>query len=393
MGERVNAFAYQDRQGIATLKGIWGSNAVWFIKAWRAERDGKGEHSALDAYGSPETFNDFLTERTHALPLFREPTGESTTEAAIQKLEFWISCIIEKLPQRRRKEIGDTRAKISQVRELHDRARRQYLLEGITHAGAALHRLRGLAAGLLPAVVGWNPNADTITLLEKASQWWVDSQVSQAVFSRDEKDLARLPAYVEQMRRDVDLVNVELLRRVGLAISYRSLMLRFKARCERFDAESLRGELASLGRNAKPEDFLTQRCARYLFDQGLNPLFNAPIIKLRPDIYDASGRWTLYVEAKQYSTGNGLKARLVRAAWQVWSTWAELEGAQRLSEGFLLVFRLGGPLIHFDAAARFQNRTLYPVVVDLAPASARGHAEKVRPIQISAAELVPGSSR
>jgi hypothetical protein len=180
-----------------------------------------------------------------------------------------------------------------------------------------------------------------------------------------------------------------LLRRLSLSVSHRALIERFKLRSQRYGADALRAALQRMGSGARREDFLALRCAEYLFDEGLNPLFNAQIVRLRPDLFDSSLPHTLYVEAKQYSEGKGLRAKLRKACWQIWSTWSELEGQSHLTEGFLLVFRLGGPLVTFDTSVRFENRTLYPVLVDLAPNPSRGHAEKIRPIHIGAAEMIP----
>jgi hypothetical protein len=130
------------------------------------------------------------------------------------------------------------------------------------------------------------------------------------------------------MRRDVDVVQMELLGRIGLLLSHRALIMRFKQRCERFEADTLRTAVERLGPQARREDYLTQKCARALFEEGLNPLFNAAIVRLRPDLFDPGAGWTLYVEAKQYSTLATLRANLKKASWQVWSTWSELEGAR-----------------------------------------------------------------
>lgn len=390
LAERIRSFTEHDARGVSQLEEMWRSHSGWFLKIWGAERKGRSDHDAFFAYGHPEQFAEFLTAKEHTLPPFGEPSGESTTGTAIQKLRFWMGAVDKKIPAARSKDLASIRSSIASLEEQHDRSRRQFVLDGSVHAGAALYRLRKFSDGLLPSVVGWNPGEDNLVLLEKAAAWFLESQVSQAVFSHEQRDLARLPQYVEQMRRDVEVVEMELLGRIGLLLSHRALIMRFKQRCERFEADALRTAIERLGPQARREDYLTQSCARALFEEGLNPLFNAAIVRLRPDLFDPGAGWTLYVEAKQYSTLATLRANLKKASWQVWSTWSELEGARHVSEGFLLVFRLGGPLVQFETSVRFNNRTLYPIVVDLAPSDARGHAEREKPIYVEAAELLPG---
>jgi hypothetical protein len=157
LAERIHSFTEHDAQGVAQLKEMWRSHSSWFLKVWSAEKKGKTQHEAFFASGHPEQFAEFLTAKPHALPPFGEPTGESTTGTAIQKLRFWIGAVEKKIPAARKKDLASIRVSIASLEEHLDRARRQFVLEGSVHAGAALYRLRKFSDGLLPSVVGWNP--------------------------------------------------------------------------------------------------------------------------------------------------------------------------------------------------------------------------------------------
>jgi hypothetical protein len=143
--------------------------------------------------------------------------------------------------------------------------------------------------------------------------------------------------------------------------------------------------------SGRAEEHLTLVAAEFLFDQGLNPLFNAPIVKLRPDLFDANLPHALYVEAKQYERDP--RAMIRRAAWQMWDTWNELDSCHQVREAFLLVFRRAGPLVTFDESAHLEGRTLYPFLVDIAPPSKKGSRANQKPIHISAQELLPRKGR
>ncbi|OGQ94499.1 MAG: hypothetical protein A2521_15120 [Deltaproteobacteria bacterium RIFOXYD12_FULL_57_12] len=388
-----NFVVEHDAWGVNSLKSLWSEHSNWLLELWRdAEKDEETAPS-IGIYGKPTDFDDFLAKRGHESPPFREATEDkSVTGAAIKKIEAWADLANGNA---KKSQLDDLRKRLNHISQQHDKAFRQYLLNEAAHAGVALTRLRKIAAGLLPAYYNWNPEKNVHEQNMDVLLWLKDSQISNALFSPTK--FQPTPAeYAGQMRRDIDLVVVEILRRVGLHLSYRALILRLKTRCERFDGDSLRERMERLSKmkpGARKEDLLTEHCARYLFDQGLNPLFNASIVRLRPDLFDSSSApEALYVEAKQYSETNGLRKKLQKATWQVWSTWSELEGSNRVSEGYLLVFRVGGPLVQFDDRVRFQNKTLYPILVDIAPPNMRGSREKSQPIHIAAAEMIPSTN-
>jgi hypothetical protein len=62
-------------------------------------------------------------------------------------------------------------------------------------------------------------------------------------------------------------------------------------------------------------------------------------------------------------------------------------------EAYLLVFRLGGPLLVFDGFVKNGDRTLSPVLVDIAPNEVKGSRAKSASIHISADQLLPTTAR
>jgi hypothetical protein len=182
----------------------------------------------------------------------------------------------------------------------------------------------------------------------------------------------------------------DMALRIGIHLSHQALVKRFKAKCELFLAESLCAQVAMFPRRA--EILLTESAAQFLFDQGLNPLFNAQIVRLRPDLFDPNLPHALYIEAKQYGEADP-KGMIEKATWQVWDTWNELDSSHQVREAFLLVFRISGPLVTFDKSAHLEGRTLYPILVDIAPPAKKGSRAKQKPIHISAQELLPRKGR
>src|SRR5262249_22185173 len=106
---------------------------------------------------------------------------------------------------------------------------------------------------------------------------------------------------VTELRLEVQLLHEELRARVGTVRTHLGLINRFKARCEWYDRDRLRA--LARGSKKKVENVLTLELAKFLFDVGLNPLTRPIAGCLEPDLLSpGAAGWTLYVEAKQYSS-------------------------------------------------------------------------------------------
>ena len=258
-----------------------------------------------------------------------------------------------------------------------------------THPGAAWRRLSWAADNVCPSddakLIGSSEDDEELVLAASIE----GRELSNAALGRD--PLVLRGVNHEPQRRilhdDLEILREETVRRMGIHLSHHALVMRFKAKCERFLNAELRAKCLAKGR--KPEEVLTLVAAEYLFEKGLNPLFNAQIVTLRPDLFDGSLPHALYIEAKQYADGRNLAAVIRKAAWQVWDTWNELDAQHRVTEAFILVFRRGGPLIVFEGSARIQGRTLHPVLVDIAPTDGKGSRANSSPLLISSSDLLP----
>jgi hypothetical protein len=192
----------------------------------------------------------------------------------------------------------------------------------------------------------------------------------------------------EKLRLAVRRLHAELRRRAWWRRSLRALFSRFKQRCELHDQQRL-FKLAE-DNPGKVEEVLTRELVLWLFDQGLSPI-TKPRLKLEPDIIDPSLSSNLYVEVKQYDRAD--RRRLVEGiAVQLWET-AHLQRGTRYEamEAFYVVFRCGGPLYEFPARVvpPGEEWAVYPFVVDISPADARGSRGRSAPERISEDELLP----
>jgi hypothetical protein len=137
---------------------------------------------------------------------------------------------------------------------------------------------------------------------EHAGHAYLNKDLVEALYglSRPPSDEATLSLAetAEQVRRDIALVHLQLRSRIAMTHSSLGLLKRFAARCELFDADSMRKRALSKPKAA--EDELRRELARFLFDHGLTPLLDPTISGLRPDILDARLGRPVYVEAKRY---------------------------------------------------------------------------------------------
>jgi hypothetical protein len=363
------------------LLQLWQQHEGWFTAAWDAALDASEHDESMRSLGHPSSIQQLLTsERNPTLSSDGYKHEQSLVEMVLSPMGMWLANVKRQCQSDTDKQEFDKfQSAYDQIKFDHDVAQRIRCAVEQVHAGAAWSRLVRFAQSLIP------PKTDDLesyiaTIYElKVANTALDIDV------RYEHEKGDLASYRATIFEALGTFREEMVLRFGLHLSHRALVMRFKTKCERFMAQTL---LERCKDASRPEDILTSAAAEYLFDQGLNPLFNAPIVTLRPDLFDPSLPHALYIEAKQYNDGSP-KTKVVRATWQVWDTWNQLDGQHKVLEAFLLVFRRGGSLLTFDECVRLNGRTLYPIVVDIAPSNAKGSCAKSKSIHISGEELLP----
>jgi hypothetical protein len=283
------------------------------------------------------------------------------------------------------------RLRLGNARACHEHLRREYELKARTLPGVSLARFASAAKELNPEPGVVTPEMDFGERLAlhvetyhgrwhevrplAFEQWWNAQQRETA------------SPYISCLRADIERVHEELRRRLGLRRSLRGIVDRYAARAMWHDAPTLRVLAAKTKRKA--EELLTADFARYLHDQGLNPLTKAMTGGLQPDLLDPTTGWTFYAEAKQYADGKA-RSYLVKGVHQVWDTLGRLRGTPyEVHEAFYVVFRRGGPRFVLPPELRSEGATVFPVLIDIAEASKSGSRQKAQPVMIAEEELLP----
>jgi hypothetical protein len=349
---------------------------------------GQGQLSAL---GRLEEYAARCQEPAEMIPCSKYPERDrSSAHALIRTLQHWLTWA----RQVHEREAGDApphelEEMVGRSAEFQEYEFRAFQAACASLGGAAMTRL-----GACVARSRIEPAAAELSEEEHAA--WLVEHMEDVDFARalytpgaelvhdDGRTGDPLEDVASDSRNDASLLFNELRQRVLLGWSRQSIVRRYAARCQAFDAARLREVAAAETRKA--EDELTRDFARYLFDQGLTPLLNVEIGRLRPDVIDIAGRTTFYVEAKQYSERNP-RSMLLKAYQQVWSTWGRLRAQYTCPEAFLVVFRRSGPRVELPAELRFTGLILHSVLIDISADA--GSTEKQSPIEFAAHELLP----
>ena len=393
-------FAETDDQLVVEFLQFWREHEAWFVRGWDAIFEAGKDTPVMHQFGHPRDVPMLLQcKRTGAGRGVSFAVESSRMSDVFSRMKsMWLPCVDnDKEPF-----TGDAQTTLFEFRHGYadiwgraDFARRRREVVERTHPGAAWRRLSWTADKIAPSLdlksIGTTDDDEAFLVAASIE----GLELSNAALGRElltpVASVSRSEIKRGILNDDLEILREETVRRMGLHLSHRALVHRFKAKCESFRSAELRGKCLAKGR--KPEDVLTLVAAEYLFDQGLNPLFNAQIVTLRPDLFDGSLPHALYIEAKQYADGRNLTTFIRKAAWQVWDTWNELDAQHRVAEAFLLLFRRSGPLIVFEGPSRIQGRTLHPVLVDIAPTDLKGSRANTAPIAISSSDLLPSGQR
>jgi hypothetical protein len=298
----------------------------------------------------------------------------------------------EKLPAKRddaSDRLAALRRERANVGREHEHALGLFLVQGRTLAGQSYVRLMQVRDELIPKPIHDDGSLGRWEFFFRVLPRLDLEPVRKLVFSSPscsqiERQLAQDRA--RQLRDEVKRLYEEVVRRLYRGRSRRTLVDRFKLRCESYDRARLRA-LAS--RRGKRESPLNAEAARFLFDHGLTPLIGPEVGGLRPDIL-ASEDWTFYIESKQYGERDGRRT-IREGAFQIWDTAGVLRAAG-LREVYWLVFRRGGPRYVLPRELRADGLVVYPVHIDIAPSNQRG-SRATRPVEIPAEELLPEATQ
>jgi hypothetical protein len=388
--EAVAIYRDADKRCSAEVLDLFERNAAWTGPIY-AQIAGKNVDDSLNL---PRERLSVYAKRSGVHdgdPLKFRKHDTSQADAAISQLQ----CFIEQLERdgslgESQSQHGEMTRRLAGISWDHQRAHFKFVHTMCASAGASWKILVDLADAVCPAMPATTKEDAWLDAYLKAEKFKKRMSKADLLLGIDRSEDPECEDWRAKADSALEIFLQDMALRIGIHLSHRALIMRFKTKCELFLADGLRTRMTA--KSTKAELYATQTAAQFLFDEGLNPLFNAQIVRLRPDLFDPRLPHALYVEAKQYGTANP-KRMIEKATWQVWDTWNELDSGHKVREAFLLVFRRAGPLVTFDESVHLEGRTLHPVLVDVAPAAKKGSRATQKPIHISASELLPQRGR
>lgn len=286
---------------------------------------------------------------------------------------------------KKRTDLQDLRVRVTKLQRKHDHKFKEFLDAKFSLPGISWSNIIGIFNAINPEPTAYD-GLDIEEMLEMALHN-PGRVLGKALYEPEARlsDAQRhsVEYLIGEIRKLCERIYEELRLRLGTTRSNLALIRRYKNRCEWHDKARLR----AVAQSKSPENDLTAELARYLFDQGLNPLTRARTAGLEPDLLDPTALGKVYVEAKQYDDSK--RAYLVKAVAQVHDTLGGLRGTPyEVSEAFVVIFRRGGPRYIFPDVIRSEGYAIYIILIDIAPTSESGTRQKYKPIQIPLDELI-----
>jgi hypothetical protein len=195
--------------------------------------------------------------------------------------------------------------------------------------------------------------------------------VASFAHARVKKDYVK---YYERSRVDLARLVDELHVLGASTLSHRVVVERFKERCHWYDKTRMRDVARDQrrGRGSR-EDRLTLELAKYIHDSGLFVLVRPRVGNLEPDVVGLEG---LAVEAKAYENSAKARADIIHGYYQLHSYMTALEtSTMPVHEGFIVAFRLGGPIYDTPRRLDIGRFRIHSATIDLGESDKSGRRQ------------------
>ncbi|MGB0092722.1 MAG: hypothetical protein WBP81_09335 [Solirubrobacteraceae bacterium] len=196
---------------------------------------------------------------------------------------------------------------------------------------------------------------------------------------------------ITEMDAAASQVLAHLAAEIGRVRSHLELVQRFAFRARAYDRTRLIAMADGEQAKGRREAALRDEFARFLFDEGLQPLTEASLATTRADILEISGPSTLLVEAKQYTGGSAaaLTTLIQKAFLQALDTAAEIPPAARPTEVFLVIFRRRGRRISLsEPPVRVGDLDVYLRLIDISDPEETGSGASGELVTLSENDLL-----
>ena len=314
--------------------------------------------------------------------LQREPHRDSSNAAMLIEI---LHERLSALPaEGERPELDALQERLDSIRERHAFRFRERSSLIQTSAASALRSVLHDVRALAPPPAG---TADWMGFLPEVSDrtTYLAYQLSSGSRRTDHERAS----FTARFQRDLRRVYEEVLATLGTSLSSESIILRFKERCTWYDKARMRNIAGDDALGGQREDRLTLEMAKYVHDSGVFVLVRPRMSNLEPDIMTSprAGR-RFALESKVYGERDDPRRAVRKGFWQLHGYLTSLEtAATRAEEGFLVIFRLGGPLCEAPATVATERFIVHILTFDLGLARDSGSAQP-KTVSVTKDELI-----
>jgi hypothetical protein len=321
----------------------------------------------------------------HSLPLDPTQPFELPLDAPLQALEQ------VRLATAQDVRFRATADRLVPIYEQHNHAKRTLTLRAWTEAAFSLVRLRSVADLINPKSSAPTSRGDYPRAIG------LGGVIDRYVFGPQQEnivraDAAQVASLADRARVDAERLLLEVRRRLTVRQSRLVVVRRFQTWAQWYSRDDLRAVIEHSGKSKKRrqiEDDLTRELARFLFTEGLDPLSQPLLNRVKPDLLDSSERGRLYVEAKWAESSAEALEGLAQGVRQTLDTAILLVGTvHRLDEAFVVLFLGGGQRVDAPASIAFAELTVRIAIVDLAPWETIASRRKKSPLILADDEIV-----
>lgn len=157
---------------------------------------------------------------------------------------------------------------------------------------------------------------------------------------------------------------------------------RYKVRSQSYNKDYLRN--LSNGIKRKSEELLSKDLALYLFDQGFPVWYRVKRGQHEYDFIHPDAKNPLLIEVKVCKKSD--RRYILQGLKQIHAYLSSCESEFQISEGYYVVFRLGGTIYELPPKFSTNRFTIYPIIIDLGESLDSG-SKQVAPTQISLEEI------
>lgn len=223
----------------------------------------------------------------------------------------------------------------------------------------------------------------------KNFDWRYENDLENSISDRINKEYLPNLFIPEQSENIVRLIKEKVKRvyetirqEIGSMRLRLTVLDRYKVRSQSYNKDYLRNLSKEMKR--KSEELLSKDLALYLFDQGFPVWYRVKRGQheydfLHPDLHNP-----LLVEVKVCKKSD--RKYILQGLKQIHSYLSSCESEFQISEGYYIIFRLGGAIYEIPRKITTNRFIIYPIIIDLGESLDSG-SKQVKPIEISLEDI------